>query len=136
MAVTEAPIWRPRMQLFLFLYVSVLLSSMSVYNPPKGPAASKRNIIDVLVYFWLAGVGAHPKGSIKFYIHFYVHQLLSLPNSLKGNRSKAHFRQRSMGLYFGGQYIMPPILLQLRCTFNMSKEPQKNTRKIPFIFRD
>ena len=129
MAVTEAPIWRPRIQLLLFSYLSVLLSSMSVYKPPKGPAASKRNIIDVLVYFWLAGVGALPKGSIKFYIHFYLHQLLSLPNSLKDNRSKAHFRQHSIGLYFGGQYIMFSILPQLRCAFNISKKPQKKHKK-------
>lgn len=44
------------MQLLLFSYLSVLLSSVSVYKPPKGPAASRRNIIDALSLF-LAGWG-------------------------------------------------------------------------------
>lgn len=45
---------QPRIQFLPFSYLSLLLSSMSVYNPLKGPAASKRNIIDALSLFgWL-----------------------------------------------------------------------------------
>lgn len=44
------------MQLLLFSYLSALLSSVNVHKPRRGPAASKRNIFDVLSLF-LAGWG-------------------------------------------------------------------------------
>lgn len=48
---------------FLFSSVFALLFSLNVLNShPKGPKASKRNIIDAAKsIFSLLGVGAHPK---------------------------------------------------------------------------
>lgn len=78
-----SPRSQPRIQFLPLSYLSLLLSSISVYNPLKGPAASKRNIIDALSLFLAGWVDAHPKRK-----HLLLHPFLStsvrlFPKSIK-----------------------------------------------------
>lgn len=108
----RSPTWRPRMQLLLFSCLSVLLSSVRVYNlpNPKGPAASKRNVIDKLSLFLTGRVWCTSKmeGLSFTSIFIYINVLFSPTNPLTDNSNTAVFRQHSIGSYFGGQYISSP----------------------------
>lgn len=60
MAVTEAPTWGPSMQLLLFPPFSFSAVYERLLNSPKDPQLKEISLMRY-VYFWLAGVGAHPK---------------------------------------------------------------------------